>query len=69
MAVIVCLWPKQQPKNQFLGSHCVYLPTYLMLKRKLLSVVFDMKNKNVEPLNKDVSCRKKNEMKRVFKNQ
>ena len=32
-------------KKQVLGSHCVYSPKYLMLKRELLSFVLNMKNK------------------------
>ena len=45
MTVPVCLQPKQQSRNQLLEIHCVYSPTYLMLKRELLSVVLELKIK------------------------
>ena len=37
------------PKNQVLGNHCVYSPTYLMLKRKQQKVVLELQNQNAEP--------------------
>ena len=36
-------------KNQVLGNHCVYSPTYLMLKIKEGNVVLWLKNQNTEP--------------------
>ena len=36
-------------KNQVLGNHCVYSPTYLMLKRELLSVIPNMQNEYPDP--------------------
>ena len=39
-----------------LGNNCVYSPTYLILKRELLSDVLNLKNKNVEPLKLEISC-------------
>ena len=31
-------------KNQVLGNHCVYSPTYFMLKREMLSIILNLKN-------------------------
>ena len=57
MTVIVCLWLKQQTRNQVLENHCVYSPTYLMLKRELLYVVLELQNQNADPLNMLVNKR------------
>ena len=37
-------------------NHCVYSPTYLVLKRELISVMMELQNQNAEPLNMDVAC-------------
>ena len=39
-------------KKQVLVNHCVYLPIYLMLKRKQQNVLLELQNPNVEPLTK-----------------
>ena len=43
-------------KNQVLGNHCVFSPTYLMLKRKQQNVVLELQNQNTEPLNLVIAC-------------
>ena len=35
-------------KNQVLGNHCVYSPTYLMLKRKHQNIVLELQNPNAD---------------------
>ena len=36
-------------KNQVIVNHCVFSPTYLMLKRKEQNFVLELQNTNVEP--------------------
>ena len=36
-------------------NHCVYSPTYLMLKRELLSVMLNMQNQNADPSKLEIS--------------
>ena len=43
-------------KHKILGNHCIYSPTYLMLKRKQKNVVLNLKNQNVEPLKLEIAC-------------
>ena len=43
-------------KKQVLENHCVYSPTYLMIKRELLYVVLELQNQNTEPLKLEVAC-------------
>ena len=49
MEVLIFLWHQQQSKNQVLGNHCVYSPTYWMLNRKHKNVVLWLQNPNAEP--------------------
>ena len=43
-------------KNQVLGNHCVYSPTYLMLKIKQQNVVLELQNPNADPLKWVIAC-------------
>ena len=36
-------------KNQVLGNHSVFSPTYLTLKRKQQNVILYLKNQNIDP--------------------
>ena len=36
-------------KNQVLGNHCIYSPTYLILKIKQQNVVSELQNQNIDP--------------------
>ena len=46
---------QKKVKNQGLGNHCIFSPIDLMIKRELLSVVFNLQNQNSEPLNLKVA--------------
>ena len=56
-------------KNQVLGNHCIFSPTYLMLKKTQKNIVLQLQNKNTEPLKLVIACGPIKKMKRVFKNQ
>ena len=49
MTVLMTIWHQHQSKNQVLWNHCVYSPTYLMLKIKHQNVVLELQNQNSEP--------------------
>ena len=36
-------------KIKVLGNHCVYSPTYMMLKRNQQNIVVELQNQNAEP--------------------
>ena len=56
MKLLMCIWHQHQSKNQVLGNHCVYSPTYLMLKIKQKNVVLELKNQNSDPWKWVIYC-------------
>ena len=43
-------------KEKVLRNHCVYSPTYFILKREQQNVMLELQNKNSEPLKLVISC-------------
>ena len=48
--VLMWLWHHHWSRNQVLGNHCVFSPTYWMLNQKHQNIVLELKNINIEPL-------------------
>ena len=55
ISVLVYVKPQKIKKNQVLVNHCVYSPTYLMLKIKQQNVALNLKNKNSDPLKLEIA--------------
>ena len=69
ITVLIFLWHQHQSRNQVLGNHFVYSPTYWMLDQKQKNVVLWLKNLNAEPLKLVIACGPRKKTERAFKNQ
>ena len=49
ITVLMFLWNKNLSIIQLIGNHCVFSPTYLMLKRKQQNIVLWLQNPNAKP--------------------